>query len=307
MQAQSDIDRRIAALANRQHGIVTRAQLRALGLSDTAISHRVVVGRMFTVHRGVFAVGHRVIGQRGRWLAAVLACGETAVLSHRSAAALWDLVSTQPAVIHVTVPSAHGRTGPPGVHVHRSPSLVAADVTVHHGVAVTGVVRTLFDVANDLPLRQFRRAFAQADALRVLDFADVDRLLCAHPRRAGAPRLRAVAMEHRPDEALSRSDFEDRLVELCVGRGLPQPSVNVHVAGLDVDVSWPEVLVVAEADSYAYHGTWAAMRRDRRRDAQLMAAGCIVHRFTDEQVRHEPDEVIAALRRSLSDRGYIGG
>lgn len=114
-------------------------------------------------------------------------------------------------------------------------------------------------------------------------------------------------MEHRPDQPLSRSDFEDRLAELCVGRGLPQPNVNVHVAGLDVDVSWPEVLVVAEADSYAYHGTWAAMQRDRRRDARLMAAGCIVHRFTDEQLRQEPDEVIAALRRSLSDRGYIVG
>ena len=305
MRPQYAMDHQIAGLASRQHGIVTRPQLRTLGLSDRGISRRLASGRLFAVHPAVYAVGHRVVGQRGRWLAAVWACGPTAVLSHGSAAALWDLTATQPRDIHVTLPSSTHRTGPAGVALHRSPSLAAIDMTVRDGVPVTGVARTLLDVAPGFPLRKLRRAFGQADALRILDFADLDRLLTAHPRRAGTPKLREVAAEHRAEEPLSRSDFEDRLVELCVLAGLPMPRVNAHVAGLEVDVSWPEALVVAEADSYAYHGTWAAMQRDRRRDAKLHAAGCLVHRFTDGQLRDEPEEVIAAVRRSLADRGRI--
>jgi len=305
MRPQPATDHQIAALANRQHGIVTRAQLRTLGLSDRAISRRLTSGRLHAVYPAVYAVGHRVIGQRGRWLAAVWACGPGAVLSHGSAAALWELTGTQPRHIHATIPIDVGRKGPAGVQLHRSRSLDSADVVIRDAIPVTGVARTLLDIAPGFPPRKLRRAFAQADVLRVLDFADLDRLLAAHPRRAGTPKLRALAAEHRAEEDLSRSDFEDRLVELCVGAGLPMPRVNAHVAGLEVDVSWPEVLVVAEADSYAYHGTWAAMQRDRRRDAKLHAAGCLVHRFTDRQLRVEPDEVIAAVRRSLADRGRI--
>jgi very-short-patch-repair endonuclease len=305
MRPQLDTDRRIASIASRQHGLIRRDQLLRLGLSERAIARRLSSGRLIAVHRGVYAVGHAALSQRGRWLATVWACGSTAVLSHGSALALWELTPNQPSRFHVTVRSYAGRSTPTGIQLHRSTALTDADVTVRHGIPITRVVRSLLDAAPSMPQRQLNRAMAQADVLRLLDFAEVDRVLAAYPRRAGAPKLRMAAAEHRPGGDMSRTDFEDRLVELLVGAGLPTPRINAWIAGLEVDVSWPEVLVVAEADSRMFHNTWAAKERDAERDTTLTAAGCIVHRFTDRQLRRTPEAVIAAVRRSLSDRGRI--
>jgi very-short-patch-repair endonuclease len=304
MRPRLDRDRSVAALAGRQYGIVTRAELRALGLPDRAVARRIAAGRLIPLHRGVYAVGHDAVPLRGRWLAAVRACGPTAVLSHGTAAALWELAEP-PRLVHVTVRSHMGRTAPAGVRLHRSVTLADEDVVVREGIPVTSVARTLLDQAPTLPLRRLRRAFAQADVLRLLDFRAVDRLVAAHPRRAGMPKYRAAAAEHRPEGGISRSDFEDRLAELCERHGLPRPEVNARVAGLEVDLWWPRAAVVAEADGFAFHRTRAAFERDRERDAILTAAGIVVHRFTDRQVRRAPETVVAALRRSLSDRGRI--
>jgi very-short-patch-repair endonuclease len=137
--------------------------------------------------------------------------------------------------------------------------------------------------------------------MRLIDFAEVDRLVRAHPRRRGTAVFAAIAAEHRPDQPLSRSDLEDRLFELCVGSGLPRPRVNHRVLDLKVDLLWPEHRVVAEADTVAFHGTWRSRENDLDRDAALAAAGYTVHRFTDRQVDRTPGAVVAALRRSLSD------
>jgi very-short-patch-repair endonuclease len=176
------------------------------------------------------------------------------------------------------------------------------------GIPVTTVERTILDLTMiRFPLSKVRRAFGQADALRLLDFAEVHRLIEAHPNRRGTRAFAAIAAAHRPGRPLSRSDFEDRLFELCVRNDLPRPLVNHRVAGLEVDLFWPEHGVVVEADTSAFHGTWAAKERDAARDARLVAAGYTVHRFTDGQVDHAPETVIAALRRSLSDRARITG
>jgi very-short-patch-repair endonuclease len=308
MRDIDDNGRRVAALAGRQHGVVTRAQLLAQGFSTTKIGRWLANGRLVALHTGVYAVGHAALSQRGRWFAATVASGPRAVLSHGSAAALWELRGSQPQLIHVTVPGTGGHDAPRGVRLHRYRSLnPSADVTVRDGIPVTTVERTLLDLTLVLALRKVRRAFGQADTFRILDFAEVDRLVAAHPHRRGTRALAAIAAEHRPDQPLSRSDFEDRLAELCVRHGLPAPRHNLHIAGIEVDLSWPEHRVVAEADSFAFHGTWAAGQRDRDRDARLAAAGYTTHRFTDAQVDREPELVIAALRRSLSDSTRIPG
>jgi very-short-patch-repair endonuclease len=308
MRDKQDNGRRVAALATRQHGVVTRPQLLALGFSTTMIGRWLDNGRLVGLHPGVYAVGHAALNLRGRWFAAASACGPDAVLSHGSAAALWELRNGHPRRIQVTRPGTGGRIHPRGVYVHRYRSLdPVLDVTVHDGIPVTTVERTLLDLLLVLHPRKVRRAFAQADALRRLDFAEVDRLVATHPHRRGTRALAAIAGEHRPDQTLSRSDFEDRLAELCERHGLPRPQINQHIAGLEVDLSWADHRLVVEADTFAFHGTWAAARRDRQRDARLAAAGYVTHRFTDEQLDDEPEVVIAAIRRSLSDRSRMAG
>jgi len=306
MRDNHDNGRLVAALASRQHGLVTRAQLLELGFTTARIGRWLRSGRLVSLHTGVYAVGHAALSLRGRWLAATVASGPRAVLSHGSAAALWELRGGHPRRIHVTVPGTGGHQAPRGVLLHRYRSLdTAADVTVHEAIPVTTVERTLLDLTLVLPLRKVRRAFAQADVLRLLDFAEIDRLLAAHPRRRGTRALAAIAIEYRPHRALSRSDFEDRLFELCQRHDLPTPLVNQRVAEFEVDFLWPDHNLVVEADTFAFHGTWARGEHDRERDARLAAKGYTVHRFTDRQVDLHPETVVAALRRSLSDRSRI--
>ncbi len=305
MRPRSASDRDLARLATRQYGLVTRAQLRDLGHSDRAISRRMASGRLVALHAGVYGVGHGALSQPAKWLAAVLACGPGAVLSHGSAAALWGLAPDQPVRIHVTRIGDRGATAPRGVCLHRYATLTAADLTRRERIPVTSVSRTLLDLAAVVPRRKLRRAIAQADVMRRLRVDELERLLASHPRRPGTPALAAVLAEHRPERGISRSDFEDRLVELCAAHGLPAPRLNARVAGLEVDVCWRRARVVAEADSFAFHRTRAAFENDRTRDATLTAAGYLVHRFTDRQLRHAPESVVAALRRSLADRGLL--
>jgi very-short-patch-repair endonuclease len=292
-------------LATRQYGLVTRAQLRELGYSDRAISRRLAAARLVAIHPGVYAVGHGALSQSARWLAAVLTCGPGALLSHGTAAALWELLPEQPARIHVTRAGDGGRTAPRGVCLHRYVTLADGDVSRRDGIPVTSVSRTLLDLAGAVPPRRLRRAIAQADVLRRLRVAELERLLETHRGRPGTPALAAALAEHRPERGVSRSDFEDRLAELCERHGLPAPRINARLAGLEVDVSWPEARVVAEADSFSFHRTRAAFENDRERDAILTAAGYIVHRFTERQLRLAPETVVAALRRSLADRGRL--
>jgi very-short-patch-repair endonuclease len=309
MRVQDDNGRRVAALASKQHGVVTRAQLIALGFSTSMIGRWLENGRLVRLHPGVYAVGHAALGQRGRWFAATVAAGPRAVLSHGSAAALWEIRGTQPRVVHVTVPGTGGHDAPRGVRLHRYRSLdPTSDVTVLDAIPVTTVERTILDlIILRMPLHKVRRTFAQADHLRLIDFAEVDRLLAAHPHRRGTRAFAAIAAEHRPGQPVSRSDFEERLLELCLRNGLPRPLANHNLAGLEVDLFWPAHALVVEADTSAFHGTWAAKERDYGRDARLVAAGYTVHRFSDHQVDHEPETVIAALRQLLSDRTRIAG
>ena len=296
-------DRALAALAARQHAVVTLAQLTELGLTPSGVRKRVRRGRLHRVHRGVFAVGHPLVSVEGRWLAAVLACGPGAVLSHRAAAALHGLRKSSRTAIDVTAPRRTGRART-GIDVHRGDSLRATDRTIVRGIPCTSVARTLLDLAEVTNRRGVERACDQAEVLRILDVRAVEDALHRAPGRRGAPALAAVMAVHRIGEALTRSELEERFLSLCNANALPRPEVNAMLATADgypeVDFFWRGRCLVAEADGYGSHGTRRAFERDRARDRALLVAGFRVVRFTWRQVTEAPTEVAATLRALLA-------
>jgi len=287
-------ERRIAALATRQHGVVSHAQLRATGLSASAIGRGVDAGRLLAVHRGVYAVGHAALGDRGRWMAAVLGCGPHAALSHASAAALWELRATNPAPSHVVVPGTAGRRRR-DVRVHRSRTLTAEQVTSRHGIPVTTPARTILDLAATLSDRELQRVLDEAPVRRLISVPFLDALARAHPGHHGARRVTRALATHTPGTTLTRSELEERFLALCAAHGFPRPRVNARVAGLDVDFLFAERRLVVETDGWRYHGHRAAFERDRRRDAALTRAGYRTLRFTHDQVAQEPRTVAATV------------
>jgi very-short-patch-repair endonuclease len=293
-------DHRIAELAASQFGVVERRQLRALGLSDPAIARRISAGRLHRLRRGVYAVGHPVLGERGRWLAAVLACGPDAVLSHASAAALWDLRPSDAMTIDVTVRGPSRRRGP-GLRVHRARGLHADETTTTRSIPVTSPARTILDLAATLrDDRALERVLDRAEILRATDVKALVALADARTGHRGAARLRRMLADHTPGTTVTRSELEERMLALCRERGLPKPRVNDSVAGLEVDFLFAERRVVVEADSWQHHRGRAAFERDRERDATLALAGHRVLRFTDRQMKRDGATVAAAIHAALA-------
>lgn len=293
--ALAPVDRRIAALAARQYGVVSRAQLSALGLSRGAVETRIRSGRLVRLHRGVYAVGHRALRIEGVWLAAVLACGPDAVLSHRDAAALWELRATSGTRVDVTAPTRNGRRRQAGIAVHRPTPLPQDEKTSVREIAVTTPARTLLDLAEVVPRSALVRAVEQAEVVRVLDLTDLESVIAAHPGRVGARRLVRVLTEQFGHTTVTRSEIEVIFLDVCGGAGLPRPLVNTTVAGLEVDFFWPGLGLVVEVDGFRFHGTRAAFERDRERDAVLTAAGLRVLRFTYRAVTRDPRRVQSVL------------
>ena len=288
------VDSRVAALAARQHGVITRAQLTALGLSDDAIRRRVRAGRLHRIHRGVYAVGHPRLTMHGRLLAAVVSYGDRAVASHRSAAVLWKLLPERGPRVDVTVTGGGGRGRRGAIIVHRS-ALPAEAVTVRDGIPVTTPLRTLVDLADVLPRRALERAMDEAAYLR-LDLRGLQPV----PGRRGAGQLRRVLAGHEAGSTRTRSRLEELMLALCRRAGLPEPEVNQTIQGYEADFVWREARLIVETDGWAAHGTRAAFERDRRRDAQHTAAGWRVVRITIRRLEEEPEAVAEQLRRLLA-------
>src|SRR3954469_4771084 len=235
-----DKSRKVAELAGQQHGVVSRRQLLALGLSAPAIGRLLASGRLHPVFRGAYAVGHTALPRLGRTHAAVLACGPDAVLSHRSAAELWGLLRSSRYIIHVTVPR---RTkGQRGLKVHFA---TAIERDERDRIPVTSVAQTLYDIARTEPKRQLERAWDNAERHELLDLAPLTRFTS---NRA----LRALIEEQRMPEP-TRSELEDMLRDICAAAGLPIPVFNVTVAGQDVDAYWPQYEFVVELDGWEHH------------------------------------------------------
>lgn len=294
--SQAEVERAIAVLAGRQHGVVTRKQLLAAGLSKHHVQHRLETGQLVRLHRGVYRAGP-VEAARAREMAAILACGEGSVLSHDTAARLFGLKPGAASSKPIHVARARGGRRRPGVRVHRLPTLSAGDVTVVDGIRVTTPARTLWDLAGRSPPRDLERMFAAAQDRGLVRRAELRRLASRHQ---GAPGSRVLQRLLEADPPLTRSGAEDRLLELIRSSGLPDPRMNVKVEGLEVDCYWPEHGVIVEVDGFAYHASAVAFERDRSRDRRLTASGRVVIRVTWRQLDGEPLAVIAQLAQALA-------
>jgi hypothetical protein len=297
----ASFDAVVAELAERQHGVVALRQLRALGLGLGAIKRRSKNGRLHLLHVGVYAVGHRRLTAKGHRMAAVLACGPEAVLGYRDAAALWGLRQTARMKIDVIAPrSVHPR---PGIDIHRVRALHPDACTVDEGIPVTTVARTLLDLSDVVRPREVERCFDEAERLRLLDLRAVEAVCARGHGRRGLKVLRPLLEDRRPSLLDTRSPLEASFLPFCRRHGLPLPAVNVAVGEFIVDALWSEQGLVAELDSWEFHGkTRAAFERDRRRDATLLLAGHRVIRLTWRRLHREPERVAAELRALLRAR-----
>lgn len=297
-RAPRELEQAIAALAARQHGVVSAAQLRALGLGTGAIKHRAAVGRLHALHRGVYAVGHRALRHEAWWIAAVLAAGEGAVLSHRAAAALWRIGNASPRRIDVSVPRHRRSTARVVLH---QVALPADEVTIERGIPVTTPARTLFDLASVLGRDHLQAAFEEAQFRRLGSPTSLDALLHRHPGHRGIRAIRSVLADHRRNGAtVTRSRLERRLLALVDRHGLPRPRINRIGPEGELDATWPDHRLVVECDGFAAHGTRRAFEEDRARDRALQVAGWRVVRITWRQLTDDPDLIgrqLAALLR----------
>lgn len=277
MEQESAPDTRIAAIAGRQHGAVTIEQLRAAGIGDSAVLKRCRAGRLHRLHRGVYAVGHISPSVERRWIAAVLAFREGAVLSHRSAAELWRLLPSRRGPVDVSLPSRSGRRKRKGIRIHRPESLDQAATTRELGIPVTSPARTLADLKSVASGRELRRAIRQAEVIGLRTGPD-------------------IASDH------TRSELERRFLWLCRRHQLPAPAVNARIEELTVDFCWVEQRFIVETDGYRYHSGREAFENDRARDLRLRALGYEVMRLSYRQVFSESVQVAAVLKDAIDRR-----
>jgi Protein of unknown function (DUF559) len=285
MGTKNATDLRIAALAGAQHGVASRAQLLVLGLTQREIQRRMSVGRLHAISRGVYAVGHRVLTLEGRWMAAVLAGGTNAVLSHATAAAAWDLRPVGSGAIHVTIPGTAGRARRAGLTIHRSTTLTPEQTTTHRGVPITTPARTLADLAKTLDGRPLEHAIDLADQRGLVDFSQL--------RETAPSSLQAVLARYGP--APTRSELEERFLALCDDHGIPRPETNTRIEGFEVDFVWRDRRLIVEVDGYAFHRSPTAFEIDREREVTLTVKGWRVLRFTWRQVTQRAGWVAAAV------------
>jgi hypothetical protein len=301
--ARTEWDREIATIAAAQHGVITASQLLAVGLSRAAIAARRRRGHLIDVFRGVYAVGYAPVTPHGNWMAATLACGPGATLSHAAAAALWGIRGSSAAKIDVTVPGRTGRTRP-DLRVHRAEALPADQVTQHAGIPCTTVARTLIDLAASHSQSAVEYAIHQAQTRKLFDRAAVGDALDAAPSRPGSAMVRGILGLSLPSEDVIKGKLARLLSRLCREAGLPEPLtdhwVDVPSAhGFEVDFCWPQLGLIIEADGRAFHDTDRGFENDRYRDRMLRLAGWRVERFTWRQVVERPAEVVSQLRQIL--------
>ena len=276
-----------------------------LGLSSRGIEHRIARGRLHPVGRGIYAVGRPELTQKGRWMAAVLACGGPgkAMLSYSSAAALLNIGVEQVSAIEVT------RLSPdpiriPGIKVYRRPTLQPGWHGLSEGIPVTSPVQTLVDLATRHGRPAMERAINEADRLRLVRTDDLRKALDGHAGEPGAGRLREIL--DRRTFRYTRTELERVFIPLAREAGLPLPRTSVYVTGHEVDFHFDELGLVVETDGLTYHRTPSQQGNDRERDQDHAAAGLTQLRFTHEQIKYEPERVVRVLRATagwLTRRG----
>lgn len=293
-------ERAIVDLVARQQGVVTHAQLAEIGVGRRTLDRWLASGRLRAVHRDVYGFGPQPLARRGKWLAAVLAMGPGAFLSHESAAALWGLAGDRPK-IHVNAP--RGRQVRPGrrsgIKVHRC-KFAGDEVTVHDGVPVSTVARTLFDLAERSTPNELKSAWDEADRLKRLRVPEVARVYeLGRGRRRARARIKPFLVAQARHVEDTASPLEERFAAFVVTYRLPLPQTNVLVESDEVDVLWPEACLIVELDSWEFHAHRAAFEKDRDRDADHLLAGYRTIRVTHRRLSDEPERLAAQIRALL--------
>ncbi len=294
---RGSVHERMLEIARLQHGVASRTQLLDAGASASMISRWLRSHRLVQFHRGVYAIGHDVVDLRGRWMAAVLSAGGRSALSHRSAGALWGICS-QGAVSEVIRSSGPGRSWPGlsrrsrvgdrALRVHRSRVLIPADFTVRESIPVTTPPRTLLDLAAVFSAPKLESAVALAEKNRLIDIDDLEEVAARGPGWRGVKKLRRILEVWNGESTQTRSELEDRFLTFCREEGVAVPSVNVLVAGHEVDCLWGAARLVVELDGFAHHCDRATFERDRVRDLDLRRAGYEVIRVTFRMLAENP-------------------
>lgn len=287
----------LADLATAQHGVVSTKQLLGLDYSRDSIKRSVISGRLYPIHRGVYAVGHRDLDWHSHCLVAVLACAP-AVASHASAGWIWGLLRYAPGTIDVTAPNRRHRKA--AFRLHHA-CLEGRDQTEREGIPVTSLARTKLDLAATLNAWRLERVLERSEELGIFDLGPIEEVLdrFSHP---GARPLRVALDIYRPDPAFTRSRLEERFLALIKSAGLPTPSMNHNVAGLELDAYWPLERFAVELDVYETHGTRAAFERDHQRHEELLLAGIEFNRITGPRLKREPQRVMERLGLLLAQR-----
>ncbi len=286
----------MAAVAERQHGVVTFGQLREAGFTSSAIERRLQSGRLRLLHRGVYLVLPFPLPHTAE-MAAVLACGPGALLSHLSAAALWGWRGGVAGPLDVAVVRKCGRR--PGIRAHRVGTLAEQERTVREGIPVTSPARTLIDLAAVLPARELEQACARAEREGLVERVALEAWVARRRRHAGTPALRAL-LDAPGGPRLTRTVAEDKLLALIREAGLPAPECNVRVGRYEVDFLWRAQGLAVEVDGFRYHASRPRFEGDRRKDADLVAAGLRVVRFSWDQLTREAMATAVRLGQALA-------
>jgi predicted transcriptional regulator of viral defense system len=303
-QNGASIDRLVGEVAATQHGLIKLEQLHHLGVTSKMIESRVRRGFLIRLYSGVYAVGHRPVTQDAHWLAAIFACGDDSLLSHRSAAALHGIRGTSSPKIDVTAPSRRGYSHR-NLVVHRATRLDAADVDEIRGIAVTSLPTTIIDLATCVSRESLEYAIHRAERRRLVRPPDLRAALARMSGVNGTAAVRAIVDRPGHDlDARTRSRWELRFLEICRAHQIPMPKVNAWIpldiaaGGLEVDFSWREQRLVVEVDENRGHATLRARKNDPQRDAALRAAGWRVLRVAEQQFEN-PRAIAARVLRAL--------
>jgi very-short-patch-repair endonuclease len=292
-------DERIAAIAGAQNGLISWDQMRDVGIEPKSIRYRVATRRLHVIHYKVYALGHDNLTQDGKFMAAILAAGHDAKLSHEAAAALWGIRPFSSRVVDVTTRTWKRKQ--PGIRFHAR-DYHYSECTEIRGIPVTGPSRTLLDLGQVLDDDALERAFREAERLQLTDVASVADVLERYPRRRGSAAVRRISSMRELYKGVTRSELEERFRQFVRAHDLPDPEWNVRLeldgAALEVDCLWREQRVIVELDGYGYHAGLDAFERDRLRDRLLQLAGFCPIRITWRALRDDkslPGQLAALL------------
>ena len=286
-------DFQIGELATVQHGVVARRQLIELGLSEPMVGRLLARGRLHGIHRGVYAVGHKRLTKHGRYMAAVLACGPTAVLSHRCAADLWGL-KTGGTRLEVSVPGTQRRR-PKHILLYQPRDIPPRHRGTIDAIPVTSLARTLVDLAAVVDPTRLGRAWEEADRTQRLDVRAVDDVLAGVPNGKGTGHIRALIAERRTATD-TREGMERDFADIIRKAGLPTPAYNALIEGFLVDAVWVEQRLIVELDSFDFHDrTRKSHDHERERHTALQLKGWQVVRLTSSQMPNAANIVSALL------------